>query len=69
LADAYTREGKPSQTLFMTVILTFEDVSGKTRHTNFRGTRRQATAKHTNSCGFMKSGGYADHLAARVANM
>ena len=31
--DAYTRAWEPSQQPFMTVVLTFEDISGKTRYT------------------------------------
>ena len=31
--DAYTRAWEPSEKPFMTVVLTFEDVGGKTRYT------------------------------------
>jgi uncharacterized protein YndB with AHSA1/START domain len=33
ISDAYTRAWEPSQKPFMTVILTFEDLGGKTRYT------------------------------------
>jgi uncharacterized protein YndB with AHSA1/START domain len=68
--DAYTKAWEPSQKPFMTVILTFEDVGGKTRYTARVRHWTVADREAHEQMGF--HGGWAlctDQLAALVAKL
>jgi len=68
--DAYTEAWEPSQKPFMTVILTFEDVGGKTRYTARVRHWAVADREAHEKMGFHEGWGRcADQLAALVANL
>jgi uncharacterized protein YndB with AHSA1/START domain len=54
--DAYTRAWEPSEKPFMTVIVTFEDVGGKTRYTACARHWTALTARRTKRWAFTKAG-------------
>ncbi|MFL5038995.1 MAG: SRPBCC family protein [Xanthobacteraceae bacterium] len=66
--DAYTEAWKPSEKPFMTVILTFEDVGGKTRYTARVRHWTVADREAHEKMGFHQGWGQCtDQLAALVA--
>ncbi|MFL6933486.1 MAG: SRPBCC family protein [Xanthobacteraceae bacterium] len=66
--DAYTEAWKPSEKPFMTVILTFEDVGGKTRYTARVRHWTLADREAHEKMGFHQGWGQCtDQLAALVA--
>src|SRR6195256_111293 len=66
--DAYTKAWEPSQKPFMTVILTFEDVGGKTRYTARVRHWTVADREAHEKMGFHEGWGLcADQLTALVA--
>ena len=66
--DAYTEAWKPSEKPFMTVILTFEDVGGKTRYTARVRHWTVADREAHEKMGFHQGWGQcADQLAALLA--
>ena len=68
--DAYTRAWEPSEKPFMTGILTFEDVGGKTRYTARVCHWTAADREKHEQMGFHQGWGQcADQLAALVARM
>jgi uncharacterized protein YndB with AHSA1/START domain len=68
--DAYTEAWQPSPKPFMTVILTFEDVSGKTRYTARVRHWTVADRETHEKMGFHKGWGLCtDQLAALVAKL
>jgi uncharacterized protein YndB with AHSA1/START domain len=70
ITDAYTRAWEPSQKPFMTVILTFEDVGGRTRYTARVGHWTAADRETHEKMGFHGGWGLCtDQLAALVATI
>ena len=68
--DAYTEAWKPSEKPFMTVILTFEDVGGKTRYTARVRHWTVADREAHEQMGFHQGWGQCtDQLAALVAKL
>jgi uncharacterized protein YndB with AHSA1/START domain len=68
--DAYTKAWEPSQKPFMTVILTFEDVGGKTKYTARVRHWSVADREAHEKMGFHQGWGQcADQLAALVAKL
>ncbi|MFL5044359.1 MAG: SRPBCC family protein [Xanthobacteraceae bacterium] len=68
--DAYTEAWKPSEKPFMTVILTFEDVGGKTRYTARVRHWTVADREAHEKMGFHQGWGQCtDQLAALVAKL
>jgi uncharacterized protein YndB with AHSA1/START domain len=68
--DAYRRAWEPSEKPFMTVILTFEDVGGKTRYTARVRHWTEADRETHEKMGFHEGWGQcADQLAALVAKL
>jgi uncharacterized protein YndB with AHSA1/START domain len=68
ITDAYTKAWEPSEKPFMTIILTFEDVGGKTRYTARVRHWTVADRETHEKMGFHKGWGQcADQLAALVA--
>jgi uncharacterized protein YndB with AHSA1/START domain len=68
--DAYTEAWKPSAKPFMTVVLTFEDVGGKTRYTATVHHWTVADRETHEQMGFHQGWGLcADQLAAVVAKL
>jgi uncharacterized protein YndB with AHSA1/START domain len=68
--DAYTSAWQPSQKPFMTVILTFEDEGGKTRHTARVRHWTVADREAHEKMGFHEGWGQcADQLAALAATL
>ena len=68
ITDAYTKAWEPSQKPFMTVILTFEDLGGKTRYTARVRHWTVADREAHEKMGFHQGWGQcADQLAALVA--
>lgn len=68
--DAYTEAWKPSDKPFMTVILTFEDLGGKTRYTARVRHWTVADRERHEAMGFHKGWGIcADQLAALAATL
>ncbi|MFL5102778.1 MAG: SRPBCC family protein [Xanthobacteraceae bacterium] len=68
--DAYTEAWKPSEKPFMTVILTFEDVGGKTRYTARVRHWTVAAREAHEKMGFHQGWGQCtDQLAALVAKL
>jgi uncharacterized protein YndB with AHSA1/START domain len=70
VTDAYTRAWEPSEKPFMTVILTFEDVGGKTRYTARVRHWTVADRERHEQMGFHQGWGQCtDQLAALVAKL
>jgi uncharacterized protein YndB with AHSA1/START domain len=70
LTDAYTRAWEPSEKPFMTVILTFENVGGKTRYTARVRHWTDADREMHEKMGFHEGWGQcADQLAEVVAKL
>jgi uncharacterized protein YndB with AHSA1/START domain len=70
VTDAYTRAWEPSEKPFMTVILTFEDVGGKTRYTARARHWTVADRERHEQMGFHQGWGQCtDQLAALVAKL
>jgi uncharacterized protein YndB with AHSA1/START domain len=70
LTDAYTEAWKPSEKPFMTVILTFEDVGGKTRYTARVRHWTVADREAHEKMGFHQGWGQCtDQLAALLAKL
>ncbi len=68
--DAYTEAWQPAEKPFMTVILTFEDESGKTRYTARVRHWTEADREQHEKMGFHQGWGQcADQLPALVARM
>lgn len=68
--DAYTRAWAPSEKPFMTVILTFEDLGGKTRYTAVVRHWTEADKEEHEKMGFHEGWGKAtDQLEELVAKM
>ncbi len=68
--DAYTQAWEPSEKPFMTVILTFEDVGGKTNYTARARHWTVADGEAHEKMGFHQGWGQcADQLAALVAKL
>ena len=68
--DAYTKAWEPSAKPFMTVILTFEDLGGKTRYTARVRHWTEADRETHEKMGFHQGWGQcADQLAALVAKL
>ncbi len=68
--DAYTKDWEPSQKPFMTVILTFENVGGKTQYTARVRHWTVADREAHEKMGFHQGWGQcADQLAALVAKL
>jgi uncharacterized protein YndB with AHSA1/START domain len=68
--DAYTKAWEPSEKPFMTVILTFEDVSGKTKYTARALHWTVADREAHEKMGFHQGWGIcADQLEALVAKL
>jgi uncharacterized protein YndB with AHSA1/START domain len=70
VTDAYTEAWQPSEKPFMTVILTFEDVGGKTRYTARVRHWSVADREAHEKMGFYQGWGQCtDQLAALVAKL
>jgi uncharacterized protein YndB with AHSA1/START domain len=70
MTDAYTEAWTPSEKPFMTAILTFEDVGGKTRYTARARHWSAADREAHEKMGFHEGWGQcADQLAALVAKL
>lgn len=70
ITDAYTKAWEPSEKPFMTVILTFEDVRGKTRYTARARHWSMADRETHEKMGFYQGWGQCtDQLAALVAKL
>jgi uncharacterized protein YndB with AHSA1/START domain len=68
--DAYTRAWEPSEKPFMTVILTFEDVGGKTKYTARVRHWTVADRESHEKMGFHQGWGQCtDQLKARIAKL
>jgi uncharacterized protein YndB with AHSA1/START domain len=68
--DAYTRAWEPSEKPFMTLILNFEDVGGKTRYTALVRHWTAADREEHEKMGFHEGWGKAtDQLAELVATL
>lgn len=70
VTDAYTKAWEPSEKPFMTLIVTFEDVGGKTRYTARARHWTVADREAHEKMGFHEGWGKcADQLAALVARL
>lgn len=70
ITDAYTKAWEPSEKPFMTVLLTFEDLNGKTRYTARVRHWTVADREAHEKMGFHQGWGQcADQLAALVEKM
>jgi uncharacterized protein YndB with AHSA1/START domain len=70
VTDAYTSAWEPSEKPFMTTILTFEDIGGKTRYTARVRHWTEADREAHEKMGFHEGWGQcADQLAALVAKL
>lgn len=70
ITDAYSTAWEPSQKAFMTVILTFEDMGGKTRYTARVRHWTMADREAHENMGFHEGWGQcADQLAALAATL